>query len=100
MYIAMNRFKVILGREHDFETIWKNRETNLGSVPGFMGFHLLKGEKTDTFTEFASHSTWRSYDDFKSWTKSEAFRESHRDTGQSAGLYLGHPVFEGFEVVL
>ncbi len=100
MYIAMNRFKVILGREHDFETIWKNRETNLGSVPGFIGFHLLKGEKTDTFTEFASHSTWRSYDDFKRWTKSEAFRESHRDAGQSAGLYLGHPVFEGFEVVL
>ena len=100
MYIAMNRFKITPGREHDCEAIWRNRETNLGSVPGFIGFHLLKGEKTDTFTTFASHSTWQSFDDFKSWTTSEAFRESHKDAGQSKDMYLGHPVLEGFEVVL
>ena len=38
----MNRFKITPGREHDFEAIWRNRETNLGSVPGFIGFHLVK----------------------------------------------------------
>ena len=100
MYIAMNRFKICLGREHDFEAIWRHRETNLDSVPGFMVFHLLKGEKTDNYTEYASHSTWRSNADFKNWTKSEAFRESHKDAGQSKYMYLGHPIFEGFEVVL
>ena len=100
MYIAMNRFKICLGREDDFETIWRHRETNLGSVPGFVVFHLLKGEKTDNYTEYASHSTWRSNADFKNWTKSEAFRESHKDAGQSKDMYLGHPIFEGFEVVL
>jgi hypothetical protein len=29
-YIAMNRFKIALGRESDFEGIWKNRETFFG----------------------------------------------------------------------
>ena len=28
-YIAMNRFKISLGREDDFEEIWRNRETYL-----------------------------------------------------------------------
>ena len=100
MYIAMNRFKICLGREYDFEAVWRDRETNLGSVPGFMAFHLLRGEKTHNYTEYASHSSWRSYADFKNWTKSEAFRESHKDAGQAKDMYLGHPIFEGFEVVL
>ena len=34
-YIAMNRFKIALGRESDFEGIWKNRETFLDDVAGF-----------------------------------------------------------------
>ena len=29
MYIAMNRFKIVLGREDDFENVWKNRDTHL-----------------------------------------------------------------------
>ena len=28
-FIAMNRFKIAIGRESDFEDIWKNRETHL-----------------------------------------------------------------------
>ena len=53
-YIAMNRFKISLGRE----------------------------------------------DDFENWKKSEAFRAAHNSGGQHQGIYLGHPEFEGFEVVL
>ena len=53
MYIAMNRFQIVLGKEGDFEKIWRDRETHLDKVPG-------------------KHSS----------------------------VYLGHPVFEGFEVVI
>ena len=31
-YIAMNRFKITIGRESDFENIWKNRDTYLNDV--------------------------------------------------------------------
>ena len=48
MYIAMNRFKIILGRENDFEKIWKERDTHLKNVPGFKKFNLIKGKKKDT----------------------------------------------------
>ncbi len=34
MFIAMNRFKVKLGEEKNFEDIWRNRDTHLNQVPG------------------------------------------------------------------
>ncbi len=75
MFIAMNRFKVALGSESAFEEVWTTRDTHLKDVPGFVEFHLLK-------------------------TQSEAFRAAHRNAGsESRALYLGHPEFEGFEVL-
>ena len=75
MYIAMNRFKIVLGKENDFENVWKNRETHLDKVPGFKKFNLIKGEKKENYTLYASHSVWNSKEDFVNWTKSEAFRK-------------------------
>jgi hypothetical protein len=47
MFIAMNRFKVKKGSEHDFEQVWLTRKTHLDDVPGFVVFHLLKGPERD-----------------------------------------------------
>ncbi len=100
MFIAMNRFKIIPGKENEFEKIWKDRDTHLNNVPGFKEFNLVKGEKNEEFSLYASHSIWNSKDDFINWTKSEAFRLAHKNAGQHKNLYLGHPNFEGFEVVI
>jgi len=100
MFIAMNRFKIIIGKESDFINIWKNRETLLNSVPGFKEFHLLQGDSTNDFTLFVSHAIWESANDFENWTKSEAFRKAHSNAGANKGIYLGPPVFEGFQVIL
>ena len=35
MYIAMNRFQIVTGKEKIFENLWKNRETYLESAKGF-----------------------------------------------------------------
>ncbi|HYE35056.1 antibiotic biosynthesis monooxygenase [Methylocaldum sp.] len=100
MFIAMNRFKIALGKESEFVAIWRNRETYLDEVPGFREFHLLQGPTNEEHTLFASHSIWESKEAFEVWTRSEAFRKAHSSAGGSKGLYLGHPQFEGFEVVL
>ena len=96
----MNRFKIILGREKEFENIWKNRDTHLKGIPGFINFNLVKGETGKEYTLYASHSTWNSQDDFINWTKSEAFKLAHKNAGQHKDIYIGHPVFEGFNVVI
>ena len=102
MYIAMNRFKIRLGREADFENIWKSRDSHLEGVPGFKQFNLVRGKTSEeaSFTLYASHSVWRSEDDFLNWTKSDAFRQAHKGAGEHRNVYLGHPEFEGFTVVL
>ena len=100
MFIAMNRFKIVLGKEKEFEDVWKNRDTHLKDVPGFKEFNLVKGDTNNEHTLYASHSIWNSKNDFINWTKSEAFRLAHKNSGQHKGLYLGHPNFEGFDVII
>ena len=100
MFIAMNRFQIAPGREESFETLWRERESHLGEVPGFREFHLLRGPSSETATLYASHSVWDSRKAFESWTESESFRKAHAQARAPKGTYLGHPQFEGFEVVL
>ena len=99
MFIAMNRFSVLPGQEEAFEAVWLKRETHLGDVPGFVAFHLLRGPRNEDHTLYSSHTVWRSKADFEAWTRSEAFRAAHGGAGGAKPLYLGHPRFEGFEVI-
>ncbi len=96
----MNRFKIISGKEETFEEIWKSRDTYLENVPGFKKFNLIKGIEKENYRLYASHSLWETEEDFINWTKSEAFRKAHKGAGQHSDVYLGHPEFEGFEIIL
>ncbi len=100
MFIAMNRFRVRKDHAEAFESVWRGRDSRLKGVPGFVEFHLLKGPEAEDHVLYASHSIWRSQADFEAWTRSEAFREAHRNAGQTKDFYVGGPQFEGFEVVL
>ena len=100
MFIAMNRFKIILGEEDAFEQVWAERDSHLKTVPGFKDFKLLRGPEGEEYTLFASHTVWESEEAFIEWTRSEAFRAAHANAGDNRKLYLGHPQFEGFSVVL
>ncbi len=100
MFIAMNRFKIKIGNEKEFENVWRNRETFLDKVVGFKSFNLVKGKTTDEFTLYASHSIWENEDHFINWTKSEEFRMAHKNAGSNKQMYLGHPEFEGFKKIL
>lgn len=100
MFFAMNRFRIARGREAEFIEIWRQRDSRLAEVPGFLKFNLLQGASDDSATVFVSHSTWESAEAFGAWTRSEAFRAAHAGAGTSKGLYLGPPQFEGYEAVL
>lgn len=99
MFIAMNRFKVLRGEEEAFEQVWLGREVHLDQEPGFVEFHLLKGPEREDHTLYSSHTIWQSRDAFEAWTRSQSFRDAHKNAGDRKPLYLGHPEFEGFEVL-
>lgn len=96
----MNRFRVARGSEEVFEEMWRARDSYLEEVPGFKEFHLLKGPVDEESALYASHSVWASRQAFVDWTESEAFQRAHADARAPKGTYLGHPEFEGFEVIL
>lgn len=96
MFIAMNNFKVVEGKESEFEDIWRSRETYLRGVPGFVRFALLRGDGG----EYVSHSTWETRDAFVAWTQSEAFVKGHRQGGSLMGVLAGPPQLRTFEAVI
>ncbi len=95
MFIAMNRFQVAPGRGDDFERIWRERESYLDGVPGFIRFALLRGEDG----EYVSHSTWATREAFEAWTNSESFRRGHAQ-GSLMGILAGPPVIGLYDAVL
>ena len=97
VFIAMNRFVVNPERSEDFEKIWRERETHLEAVPGFIRFALLKGDEPG---QYVSHSTWQSREAFEGWTRSESFRKAHAQARTPEGIMLGHPKLETFEAIL
>ncbi|MGP1358430.1 antibiotic biosynthesis monooxygenase family protein [Roseicyclus sp.] len=99
MYLIMNRFRVIPGQEDAFEAMWVSRDSHLKSVPGFVSFHLMRGEAADGARLYASHTLWTDREAFLAWTRSEAFRAAHKGAKSSDGMYDGPPVLECFESV-
>jgi heme-degrading monooxygenase HmoA len=96
MFIAMNNFRVADGREADFEAAWKNRQSYLNGVPGFVEFALLRG---DAPGEYVSHSVWRDREAFVAWTQSEAFAAGHRQ-GSLQGILAGPPQLKTYDAVI
>lgn len=99
MYIAMNRFTVKEENAADFEQIWLTRDSQLKELDGFVEFHMLKGPVKDGMILFASHTVWRDEDAFLGWTRSEQFRNAHKNAGQTRKLHEGSPQFEGFTTI-
>ena len=101
MFLAMNRFRIALGKEEAFVEHWRKRNSYLHEVPGFVSFNLLRGDTDAQQTLFASHTVWDSEQAFVDWTRSEAFRKAHVQAGQSPrDFFLGPPQLELFEAVL
>lgn len=101
MFIAMNRFKVKPDAAETFEQIWKSRDSKLAENPGFVEFHLLRGPENteENYVLYASHTLWKSREDFENWTRSQNFRDAHGGSGAGRDIYVGHPQFEGFSFV-
>jgi heme-degrading monooxygenase HmoA len=96
MYVAMNNFKVAQGKAEDFERAWRERQSYLADVPGFVQFSLLR---CDVPGEYISHTIWRDRDAFIAWTQSEAFAAGHRQ-GSLMGVLEGPPQLRTYEAVI
>ncbi|MEV2925087.1 heme oxygenase, partial [Paenibacillus larvae] len=65
------------------------------SMPGFLGLEVLLTEHTKNYDEVTISTRWESKENFQAWTRSDAFRESHK-----VGKVESMPGFLGLEVLL
>ncbi len=98
-FIAMNNFEVAAEQAEQFEARWRRRRSYLQDTPGFERFQLLRGEVRDGVVHYVSHSTWTSPEAFERWTRSKSFVQAHRGEPLPAGMVLGPPRLERFDVV-
>lgn len=97
LFITMNHFQVDPARGAEFEKVWRERESHLAAVPGFVRFALLRGDEPGAYV---SHASWESRAAFDAWTRSEPFRKAHSQARTPAGLVAGHPRLALYEAVI
>lgn len=91
MIVVTNRIPVAAGHEIDFEDRFKKRVHLVDRAPGFIRNEVHRpkpmtlSHRTGAWTDDPSKqgyyevkTWWRSFDDFVTWTKSEAFAEAHK----------------------
>lgn len=77
-FVAMNRFKVVPGREAEFETRWKGRESKLREYEGFKAFTLARRDAVtpDDGYQYSTMSVWRDRAAFDNWFAAQQNKES------------------------
>ncbi len=91
MFIAMNRFRVALGSEADFEQVWLNRDVHLRhGARASRTSTCCAGRRTRTTCCMPRTRCGRPRRRSRTWTRSEAFRDAHRNAGQAGTRALYH----------
>ena len=98
-FIAMNRFRVALGRRRNSKRSGATARAICPPRRALWFSICCAARATTQATLFVSHTIWETRGHFEDWTRSEAFRRAHSGAPKSVGLYLGPPQFEGFEAV-
>ncbi|MDE0823437.1 MAG: antibiotic biosynthesis monooxygenase [Dehalococcoidia bacterium] len=76
MYSVTNRIMIKSGNGDDMEAVFAKRG-NVQNEPGFKSFELWKLQKEGDHEVYLVVTRWESEDDFKAWTQSASFKESH-----------------------
>lgn len=84
VFVSMNRFPVVTGRENDFEDIWARRESRLRGLPGFRAFQMLRRDQVpDDDINYISMAVWDNRAAFDSWRSGEGFKQAHKRKDES-----------------
>lgn len=112
MIVVTNRIPVSAGHEADFEDRFRKRIHLVDQSPGFVRHEVhrprpMKMDRAsggwvpdlDAESFYEVKTWWRTFDDFVAWTRSESFREAHRDRPPPE-MFAGANVLEIHEVFI
>lgn len=91
MYIVTNTTTINKGEGYKLV----NRFDKVGKVEamkGFQGLEVLTRHKLNDVDEVSIVTRWDSEEDFKNWTKSDAFKEAHQHKGGRPDFILENEI--------
>ena len=102
VFVAMNRFKVLEGKEEAFEKRWAERESKLEGMDGFLTFLLLRRDalKAEDGLNYSTLTVWRNWDAFDAWRASSANAKAHAKSEDAEPMFDGAPSPVMYEGVL
>lgn len=96
MIVVQNRVPVAEGFEEAFLDRFRSRRGLVDGQPGFIRNIMLRPIQGEFFIVL---TFWESEEQFRAWTKSEAFKEAHSRVPPE-GMFKGHAELEIHEVAL
>lgn len=99
--VKINAIEVDPARGPELEQRFAKRAAEVESMPGFLGFELLR--PTEGETRYFVYTRWETEEHFQAWVKSAAFTRGHAQASADRGAEK--PVAHGssvlsFDVVL
>src|SRR4051795_9412988 len=98
MVVKINAIEVAPGRGPELEERFARRATEVESMPGFLGFELLRPVEGES--RYFVYTRWESEEAFRAWVESSVFTRCHAQAacGSSGTVAHGSSIM-GFEVV-
>jgi len=99
MFVTMNRFTIATEFREAFEDRFRQRESFLGEVPGFIRNTVLRPVEGSS-NQHIVMTLWTSREAFENWTKSDSFRKAHANAGKTPTEWYAAPTkLDAFESV-
>lgn len=86
--VKINALTVSTEMREELERRFSGRAGVVESADGFEWFELLR--PVDGTDRYLVYTRWRSEEDFKRWTESQAFQRGHAQAAAEAGQGEGH----------
>jgi heme-degrading monooxygenase HmoA len=96
--VKINAIEVAPGRGPELEERFARRAAEVESMPGFLGFELLRPIEGET--RYFVYTRWESEEAFRAWVESPEFTRGHAQAARDSGGAVAHgSALLGFEVV-
>ncbi|MDP8942847.1 MAG: antibiotic biosynthesis monooxygenase [Actinomycetota bacterium] len=98
MVVKINALDVAPGKDAELEERFARRAAEVESMPGFLGFELLRPVEGET--RYFVYTRWESEAAFRAWVESPAFTRGHAQAARDSGGAVAHgSALLSFEVV-
>jgi heme-degrading monooxygenase HmoA len=96
--VKINAIEVEPGRGPALEERFANRASEVETMPGFLGFELLRPVSGET--RYFVYTRWESEEHYRAWVEGPAFTRGHAQAAAGAGgPVASHSSLLSFEVV-